>query len=233
MPNNRKKYYGAIHHQKTSKNPWDITFSNDYPPSRSHLTKAKAEARLKEINVKENFPIKNIIYEYEDQLYCVLTKYQLIKFGVNNLDLVESRIWYATCSWTTKTYYAQTSIRNREQNATTLLFARAMFSNLTKNQSVDHINRDTLDNNPENVRIASLTTQNINRRMSSLNTSGVIGVVYSKSGNAWRARWVDDGRRCSKSFAISIYGESAKDKAIAIRKEKEETLPTYRLALCK
>jgi hypothetical protein len=52
---------------------------------------------------------------------------------------------------------------------------------------VDHINRDTLDNRRENLRLVTTSENNRNSGLSISNTSGFIGVaVVNDSGN-WRA----------------------------------------------
>ena len=53
----------------------------------------------------------------------------------------------------------------------------------------------------------------------------VKGVCFDKSNNAWLAQWSEGGNRHLKSFAISTNDgiEKAYDKAVAYRKEKEES----------
>ncbi len=54
-------------------------------------------------------------------------------------------------------------------------------------ESVDHKDRDTRNNRPDNLRDATLSEQNLNRGMLSTNTSGIIGVNYDKTNRKYRA----------------------------------------------
>lgn len=53
---------------------------------------------------------------------------------------------------------------------------------------VDHINRNGLDNRRQNLRIATRTQNQANRRLPSVNTSGYRGIYFSKRKNRWIAR---------------------------------------------
>ena len=54
-----------------------------------------------------------------------------------------------------------------------------------KNIIVDHINRDRLDYRKCNLRKIDATGNSINRGLQSNNTSGIIGVSWSKEKNKW------------------------------------------------
>lgn len=52
--------------------------------------------------------------------------------------------------------------------------------------TVDHINRNRLDNRKENLRIITHQENTINQRIGSKNTSGFLGVGWDKSNNKWQ-----------------------------------------------
>ena len=54
--------------------------------------------------------------------------------------------------------------------------------------SVDHINRNHLDNNISNLRLADNSLQTHNQGRKSNNTSGCTGVSWHKASRAWRVR---------------------------------------------
>ena len=56
-----------------------------------------------------------------------------------------------------------------------------------KNQFVDHINHDTLDNRKSNLRICSLQENSRNRKKAKTNKSGYKGVVLYKQSGKWKA----------------------------------------------
>ena len=94
---------------------------------------------------------------------------------------------------------------------------------LPPGHSVDHANRDTLDNRLENLRLATASGQRLNASMRSDNRSGYRGVNWHRGSNKWVAQVVDDGRRRAlgyftavedaarayDAFAIEHYGEFA------------------------
>lgn len=82
---------------------------------------------------------------------------------------------------------------------------------------VDHINRDTLDNRKENLRICSVSQNTVNSKVQSNNTSGYKGVSFNKALQRWIARTKKDGKEyhCG-SFnnpedAYSAYCKKAKE----------------------
>ncbi len=86
---------------------------------------------------------------------------------------------------------------------------------------VDHIDRNGLNNLRCNIRDGSGRVNPTNRRKPKNNTSGYKGVTFEKGAKArWKAQWVDkdSGKRRTKSFSVSKYGDDdAKKLAIAWR----------------
>lgn len=60
-------------------------------------------------------------------------------------------------------------------------------------QQVDHIDRDGLNNQKGNLRLASRSMNSINRGVFKNNTSGYRGVGYVRHSQKWRARIDVDG----------------------------------------
>lgn len=85
---------------------------------------------------------------------------------------------------------------------------------------VDHINRDTLDNRPENLRIAGPALSNHNRRFKNTKTE-YIGVAFLKNGYVaqirhnkkqlylGRYRTAEEAARARDAKARELYGENA------------------------
>lgn len=108
MPRNRRKYNGCV---SQNGNRWRSRFSGAYKylGCESHDTKKEAVAFIKEVNIIENLPVRNVIYKYKSEYYCVLTKGQLMKFSKEDRWLVEAHTWHANYNGCTKSYYAMNS----------------------------------------------------------------------------------------------------------------------------
>jgi len=104
-------------------------------------------------------------------------------------------------------------------------------------ESVDHIDRDKLNNQRWNLRIASTRSQCINRGMHNNNTSQTQGVHFinhmEKQSPLWGAYWRDEnGKTRAKTFSVKKFGyDEAKRLDIQAREEAISSLPHYREAL--
>ena len=79
----------------------------------------------------------------------------------------------------------------------------------------DHINRNKLDNRRSNLRVTSRSINQFNRPKQPNNTSGVIGVVFEKNRQKWRAQI----KKNSKLIHLGYFTD--KNEAIKARKEAE------------
>lgn len=83
---------------------------------------------------------------------------------------------------------------------------------------IDHINGDRSDNSKANLRLSTRTQNLRNRAICGRNTSGVVGVSWSKACSKWRAYIKDE----NKQIHIGVF--ESKDDAISARKEAEKRL---------
>ncbi len=96
---------------------------------------------------------------------------------------------------------------------------------LLNGASIDHLDGNTLNNNPDNLRLVTHKTNLQNSKMLVSNTSGIKGVCFFKKRGygRWCAQWIDNRfpqPRRGKEFACSVYGfEGAKQLAINYRAE--------------
>jgi hypothetical protein len=84
-----------------------------------------------------------------------------------------------------------------------------------KGYTVDHINRDGLDNRVSNLRFATFSQNNMNKGVQKNNSSGYTGVEWHKKSQKWRAR-IKINR---KSIALGEYKKLT--DAVKARKEAE------------
>ena len=69
-------------------------------------------------------------------------------------------------------------------------------------KNIDHINHDRVDNRLINLRDVTHIENGRNRLIVSNNTSGVMGVCWSKNSNKWRAYIKFDGVQVSLGYHI-------------------------------
>ena len=83
-------------------------------------------------------------------------------------------------------------------------------------KNIDHINGNIKDNRKQNLRLVTRSQNNMNRKISKNNTTGIKGVSYYKKRNKWIVNL------SSKNDNIRIYKEfNDKEKAINYRREIE------------
>lgn len=149
-----------------------------------------------------------------DYLEVMLTHGKTLKCDVEDLPIVEGYTWHAKSSKNTKCHYV---VSSKEQ----ISFHRL----ITSFKVVDHIDGDGLNNRKYNLREGEIENPR-NHPKRKDNNSGMTGVSYSVSKNAWIVQWSENGKRRHKSF--SVYGdrsnETAKMMAIAYRECLNERL---------
>ncbi len=222
-PINIKKYIGWT--IERSQGSWESLFPRKYKEKqKTHKTKEDAIAYLKEVNLSKNY-VKNMVYKYKNEYYCAIGENQLMKFSIQDLDVVDKYMWCISGDYSG--YAQSTSLSDRNKK---VVFHQLLGLDMGETLTIDHINRDSLDNRRENLRVASKRTQSINRGVRSTNKSGITGVY--DNGEKCIAIWMDEnGKQRTKSFSVSIHGDDAYPKAVAVREEMVRTLPHYVLAL--
>jgi len=226
LPREIKKYTRTI--QRYQRRGGGATYRaciryKDFCLSKTFKTEAEADQYICLTNVREGLPIKNSFTIFEDRVLVDLPRNKLLICDYEDLYLVESHTWYCAHG------YASTSTGSANQQYFHNLAMRHIPTDIT----VDHINRNSLDNHKSNLRLVDQRIQSINRGIKSNNTSGVTGVSYYKNPKGWVTTWHDgDGNQCSKSLNLKKYGNDyAKVLAIKHRSWMIWSLPHYREAL--
>lgn len=96
----------------------------------------------------------------------------------SDIDVAKKHKWYLNNSG-----YAITRVNHKEQ-----ILLHRLIMNLPPSKQIDHVNRNTLDNRQDNLRICTQEQNTYNTKVRSDSTTGVTGVDFDKRRNKWRAR---------------------------------------------
>ena len=92
---------------------------------------------------------------------------------------------------------------------------------LTEGKQVDHIDNNSLNNNPDNLRELTNRQNSYNRKLPKNNTSGHKGVSWSKKSKKWKVEIIVNGK--SHYFGLYEKLEDAIKVAIQARKKLHGT----------
>lgn len=135
-----------------------------------------------------------------------------------DLDVIKKHSWYIKDSSDNKGYVSA------KINGKTVKLHRYILNVTDRKMIVDHIDRDKMNNRKNNLRIVTSTVNNTNASFSKNNTSGRTGVKYvNLKGKSprWDANVTVNGKRLTKSFSISKYGDEAFNLAVKQREQWE------------
>ena len=117
--------------------------------------------------------------------------------------------------------YLQTWIHGKRYQNHRLIYAMYHGKYEPDDKSIDHRDRNKLNNDPSNLNVVSRRANQNNQGMRSDNTSGVKGVCYHKQKNKWMARIKIKGKSRHLGYHIKFY------KAVFARAEADIRHNTY------
>jgi len=191
----------------------------DFKYFKCFPSRVQAKADLIRQNIKNKLEIKNTMLDPGNHYLVRLHGGKNFLADKVDLHFIEANIWcsrydYICC----------------KQNGKQIQFHNLILGHTpASNATVDHVNRNPLDNRRLNLRIATWQTQMINRNPQNMaNQSGV-----NLNKNYWIKTWRDSFKiQKAAAFNTNKYGyEIAKQKAIDKRNEMELNLNHYRIAL--
>lgn len=103
-----------------------------------------------------------------------------------DLDLMDFN-WYINNGYYARTIRSKGSIRHT-QYLHRVILERMLGRSLVEGETVDHIDNDKLNNQRDNLRLATQSENNYNVGKQSNNTSGYKGVTWHKKDQRWQAQ---------------------------------------------
>lgn len=148
--------------------------------------------------------------------------YLKVYIDTNDLEKVSaySGTWSAGYDHSGHRYYIQGKDRKGGENKTILLHRYIM--DCPEGMVVDHMDRNSLNNKRENLRIVTPSENLQNRKIQRNNTSGVRGVSWYKKTGQWRVQMIIDGKM--KLLGLFDHFDDAVDVA---KKAYETHMPFY------
>jgi len=127
----------------------------DFYCSKSFKTEAEADLYICETNVREGLPIRNSFTVFADRVLVDLPGDKLLICNYEDLYLVETHTW---CCSSNGYAVTRTSGSTNPQ-----FFHNLVMRHIPTEITVDHINRNGLDNRKSNLRLVDWRIQNINQ----------------------------------------------------------------------
>lgn len=161
--------------------------------------------------IKRTNKWKNEIIEYDDYLEIVLydrnqKESGRTKVSKKHKSLVEQYKWYRKVYPNRYTDYVLSTDEYGKPIRLHVLLANILYGEKPNGMTVDHINRDGLDNLDSNLCYKDQTEQNYNQRIHKNNKTGIKGVCKIK-GKYWFAQLTYRGimlKKCFKDIQSAI-----------------------------
>jgi len=160
------------------------------------MAKLKLKLRYKSYDIP-GFP-DYCLHIYGDNDFRVWSKPRVASHGRKRGNC------YLTNTLNHKGYLAVSLRKDGKPNTVKIhqIVAWILVGNPENKPTVDHIDRDKLNNRPTNLRWATVTEQNNNQGIRSDNTSGIPGVYWNKNNKRWSVQLRENGQ--SKHFGYFI-----------------------------
>ncbi|MHA2022748.1 MAG: HNH endonuclease [Candidatus Thorarchaeota archaeon] len=154
----------------------------------------------------------NDVIRYDDRVEIVLRNFYQQEVGkaiidIEDLEIVRRLKWHMN-----DTGYVARNQKNRSKME---LLHRFIMKASDQDPDIDHINRNPLDNRKSNLRFCSKSRNMFNIGIPTHNTSGVVGVCWSKREKKWSAYIERNGRRRSLGNFLLF------EDAVQVRKDAE------------
>ena len=187
---------------------------NNLHDYKNNIRKESQNKNIKIINNISIYPTYGILFIERLDKEKIQTY-----FSLEDLELIKNNTWTFKLDQSNNYRVRATTTPNAGRDLSTIILGE-------KDKVVDHINRNTLDNRRENLRVVDNSINAINAKARAESKTNIRGVYFRKARPgiakaSWICEWSDKEGRHSKSFSVEKYGEErAFELACSLRKEK-------------
>jgi hypothetical protein len=214
-PNDKRKYGGWM-------DVHNIVFHNiNGKIERQNGFKSYEEAEQYRIEKSVTLgQVRNLCYDLGNYYLMKLTQNKYTKIDKDMFSLLDKYTW-STTHHEGYGHYVRTTIGRNGIDSRGILMHHLIKKFIPNNGlTIDHINRDSLDNRLENLRITNKSIQSMNQKCKLKSSCNVKGVNYVPTRDSWVVNWFENGKRYNKSFTVKKYGkDEAFEKAVKCRED--------------
>ena len=147
-------------------------------------------------------------------------KWRVDKWGGRGLK-IHNVVAGSDCGTQSQNGYWEVKNNNKTLKCHRIVYMLTHKVELSRNQPIDHIDGDRLNNSPNNLRVVTNTLNSRNRSIRNDSSTGLTGInVYRCDSREYiRAHWVEQGKQRYKCFSTAIYSY---DEALRLAIEYRE-----------
>ena len=134
-----------------------------------------------------------------------------------DFERVNARSWYAKMIVSSKTVFYATSAEKLPSGKHTCILMHRFIMQPPEGKEVDHIDRNPLNNQKSNLRLATRAENSRNRKIYTNNTCGYQGVQFSKQRNRFFATLRLNGVRYRSTSRLTAIEAAADYNELAIK----------------
>lgn len=192
------------------------------PPLLTNLFKVSERDVKKTVKAKNNMLWSDLFYYKQGILYWKIDNCKIVRGSSHFLNFAHTPVNASTNSEGYKRIDLKTDCGVKSHSYARIIW-QVLRGEIPEGMVIDHIDGNRTNNFISNLRLVTRYGNMRNQGLAKNNTSGVIGVHYSKDGY-WTARHVDaEGVRRTKKFSVDKLGyQEAFEEAVKYRKSKLE-----------
>ena len=179
--------------------------------------KKRIPARYSEVEIDDRVYMKGIIISNEKELEFL--------FDIDDFDRVKERTWFASTAGKYVSCHLYVNNERKMLGLHNFIMNRFDFPGKGAKESVDHINRNGLDNRKSNLRIVSQTLQNVNKKAKRRTAVLPEGISHLPK-HVWyiKSHGLHGDRFCIELKSEGVKWKSTSSKKVTIEDKLKQTI---------